>query len=473
MKLRARLAIAFVATAVLTVALAYAVTVTAFQNAQERQLDSELLTSARERAADVAARGSLPTAEELPDDSSLTLNGMVVYYALYQRDGTVQATTPNFDSPPPLSMLLQSPERPLPLSRLEFSHRGDRLRGVLVRVDPTHGPSQRLLLLATSRRDLDKDTLRLVELMGVVLLSALLLAILVGTLLGRWLSHDIERVAAVAERVSHGELSARVNTVAPLASSEIHGLARSLNTMVERLSQLISAERRFISYAAHELRSPLTGLKGELELALRRPRTVEGYQTALRAALHDTQRLITMAEDLLTMARLQVSDTPAAPVDVALRSLVDDAVRDSRARITSDVRVQIDVPELRLRARPQDLSRLLRNLLDNALIHAPHDSAVRITARPATDRHGAAAVELAVEDRGVGVPVEMRERLFEPFFRGDAEREHSGAGLGLCIAREIALAHGGELTLDTSYDPGARFVATLPIGRSSAASPLR
>jgi two-component system OmpR family sensor kinase len=473
MKLRSRLAIAFVATAVLTVALAYAVTITAFQNAQERQLDSELLTSAREGAADVAARGTLPAAEQFPDESSLTLHGMVVLYALYQRDGTVQVTTPNFDSPPPLRTLRHSPDQPLPLTRLEFSYRGDRLRGVLVRVDTATGPNQRLLLLATSRRDLDKDTLRLVELMGVVLLSALLLAILVGTLLGRWLSQDIERVAAVAERVSRGELSARVNTVAPLASSEIHGLARSLNTMVERLSELISAERRFISYAAHELRSPLTGLKGELELALRRPRTVEGYQASLRAALHDTQRLITMAEDLLTMARLQVSDAPAAPVDVELRSLVDDAVRDSRARITSDVHVQIAVPELRLRARPHDLSRLLRNLLDNALIHAPQDSAVRITARATTDSRGAAAIELAVEDRGVGVAVEFRERLFEPFFRGEAERENSGAGLGLCIAREIAIAHGGELFLDTAYGPGARFVATLPTGISAAASAHR
>lgn len=473
MRLRRRLALVFVVTPSVMIALAFAVILSAFQHAQERQLDHALLARAHHRAQLVARHGEQALAQEtVPEAPATDLDELVQYSAIYRLDGSSVAATENLGTPPPTLQelgLAPAGSSGLSISRelagLQFSVRGVLLRGVLVHVDVAPGPGQRLLLLAASRGDIDADTWYLVRLMASVFVGAAVLALIVGWLLGGYLSASIEVISETARRVGRGELAARVPKTTALHEREIRSLAEDLNAMVDQLARLLDLSRRFVSHAAHELRSPLAALRGELELALHRPRNVEDYQAAIRTALDDVERLIALAEDLLTLARLESAVRPSERRRFPLATAIQGAIRDSAARASRGVQVQVDAEPATLLGRSADVQRLLRNLLDNAVCHSPDGGVVKLWARvvPGGSPSSGRELRLGVDDQGPGVPVDLREKIFEPFFRGESEREHSGAGLGLSIAREIARAHGGSLGCESAENGGARFVATLPL----------
>ncbi len=466
MKLRQRLSLVFAGATSLTVAAALFLTVTAFKHAQERALDQSLLLRASLEAKDVVRLGGRLSIEQqastTPAGASADVDYLVKYGALYRADGTLMQSTPTFGTvPPSLSRLGWHAGNPLPSGGIDFPSQGRVLRGVLVRAGGEEDESGPVLLLAAARGDLDSDTQNLFKLMGLVMLLSVAISLLIGRWIGGRMTRGIERIAQVARRVSEGELDARVASLGTGKDDEIRTLANDLNQMIDRLSGLIEAGSRFVSHAAHELRSPLAALRGELELALRHPRSTEGYQTAIKESLEDTNRLISLAEDLLVLARLNVSERGEPDARTSLQAVVREAVRASIGR--GDARgqarqVEVRVEDAEVCGRTADLSRMVRNLLDNALAHAPEGTPVRVIGGPMKGEPG--QVLLAVEDQGPGVPKELRDRIFEPFFRGAEEREHSGAGLGLAIAREIARAQGGDLLLDQGA-PTTRFVATL------------
>lgn len=480
MKLRQRMAVTFAAATSLTVAVAFLVTLTIFKHAQERQLDHALLLGAAHQA-DIVHRTGHPAlhlevaAVADSDDAAVSqaardLDYLVQYSALYRLDGSLQEFTTNFGGPPPgLANLGWHPGVPLPKHSFDFPLQGHIMRGVLVRINPGPATDAHLLLLAAPRGDVDADTSHLMQVMAMVFLCALGASLLLGWQLGRHMTRGIEGIAQVARRVSEGQLSSRVRLDAVTPDEEVRTLGQDLNQMIDRLASLIAAGQRFVSHAAHELRSPLAALRGELELALRHPRDEAGYKTAIHEALADTNRLIALAEDLLVLARQEMTGHHGEPASVSLRNVVQEAVRASLARtnaaVDAAVTVDVQIAELALAGRTADLARMVRNLLDNAIAHAPRGTPVRVIGTREERPDGVYAC-LVVEDQGPGVPASLRERIFEPFFRGDEEREHSGAGLGLSIAREIARAHGGELRLDASAGL-TRFVALIPL--SSAA----
>ena len=486
MRLRRRLAIALAATTSLTVAAALVVTVTAFRHGQERQLDHELLLTARQLGDSVVRNGEEELGVPRPaSDNNGDLDDQVQYVALYNRAGKVLHASANLGMrPPSLASLGWHPEVPFPLQGLEFRVRGTVLRGVLVRVDLEPSPDQRFLLLSASRADLDTDTFRLLRLMLGVLAGAVVGSLVIGWFLGRHLAAGFELLAEVARRVSTGELTARVTAVDRLGDLELRSLAADLNHMIDRLASLVTAGRRFVSHAAHELRSPLAALRGELELALRKTRSADSYRASISEALDDTNRLVNLSQDLLALARLEVSAAPTAPAPVALREVVSEAVRASRVsrahdgedgahdESPPDVAVRgVDlesIPEVTIRGRGTDLARMLRNLLDNAIAHSPPGGEVRVRCQVEPDR-----VVLSVSDQGPGVPAALRERIFEPFFRGDAEREHSGAGLGLAIAREIARAHGGDIHVGVPSPPSSTAPAPPAATKSAGKTPTK
>jgi two-component system heavy metal sensor histidine kinase CusS len=472
MKLRQRMAVTFAAATSFTVAVAFLVTLTVFKHAQERQLDHALLLGAAHQAEIVHRLGHPAQHLEIGGAGDATDAGSSVvvrdldyleqYNALYLLDGSLQEDTPNFNGQAPtLASLGWRPSQPLPQRSFDFRLGGQVMRGVLVRVNPGPATDARLLLLAAPRGDVDADTYHLMRVMAVVFLCALGASLILGWQLGRHMTRGVETIAEVARRISQGKLSSRVALRDITPDEEIRTLGQDLNQMVDRLSSLIAAGQRFVSHAAHELRSPLAALRGELELALRHPRDSAGYQASIQEALADTNRLIALAEDLLVLARQEMTAPYGERAPVSLPSIVQEAVHASLARSSAEVEVDVEVGEMSLPGRGADLVRMVRNLLDNAISHSPRGSRVRVTAVRQKDI-GGEQVTLAVEDHGPGVPVSIRDRIFEPFFRGDEEREHSGAGLGLSIAREIARAHSGDLRLDESANR-TRFVATLPI----------
>jgi signal transduction histidine kinase len=218
--------------------------------------------------------------------------------------------------------------------------------------------------------------------------------------------------------------------------------------------------RRFSADAAHELRSPLTALKGTLEVTLRADRSGAEYRAALVSALEEVERLIRLAEDLLLLSRSTAGpESPRARVD--LEPLVLE-VADIGTRLGKDRSVAVRVGPIAPLAVLGDVGALRRavlNLVENGVKYTPPGGRVDVS----VVADGADAV-LAVEDTGPGIDAADATRIFEAFVRLDAARarETGGSGLGLAIARSIVVAHRGTIAVERAAGGGARFTIRLP-----------
>ncbi|AQS67484.1 ATP-binding protein [Streptomyces pactum] len=235
----------------------------------------------------------------------------------------------------------------------------------------------------------------------------------------------------------------------PDTHDEVARLASTTNQTLAALESSVERQRRFVADASHELRSPIASLRTQLEVAAAHPELLD-----LDGAVEDTVRLQRLAADLLLLARLDAGERPSdARVD-----LVALAREEAGGRPGVSVRaVDGAAGEVAVAGSRGQLGRVLANLLDNAQRHAR--SAVEVSVR----RDGDAAV-VAVADDGEGVPAADRERIFERFVRLDAarSRDDGGAGLGLAIARDVAVRHGGTLTVHEAPAGGALFELRLP-----------
>ncbi|MWA06288.1 HAMP domain-containing protein [Actinomadura sp. LD22] len=283
---------------------------------------------------------------------------------------------------------------------------------------------------------------------------------------GTWLSasqalRSVEAIRRELDEITATDIQRRVPV--PGRRDEIAVLADSINATLDRLEEAVARQRAFVVDVSHELRSPLAGLRMELELALADPDATDLPDT-LRALLNNTDRLGAVVDDLLALARLEADrNFPREAVD--LTELADQEVlrRPRRARVTVLSEGPVTVAGGR-----SELARLLTNLIDNADRHARAAVTVIVGAEePAT-----AVVE--VIDDGLGIHPEDRERVFERFTRltEGRHRDAGGTGLGLAISRDIAAAHGGSLVLADrrADDEGARFVLRLP-RKGSAGTP--
>ncbi|MDF2706869.1 MAG: hypothetical protein K0R62_2521 [Nonomuraea muscovyensis] len=261
----------------------------------------------------------------------------------------------------------------------------------------------------------------------------------------------VERIRSVLAEISGRDLSRRVPV--PDTGDEITDLAVTANTTLDRLERSAETQRRFVADASHELRSPISGLRTQLELAAAYPDETD-WPAAGARALESVERLTGIVDELLMLARL---DTGVA----AERRVVDvcDLVRE-QVRRRAGGRVAIAAPPCPpapVLGSPLQLDRLLTNLLDNATRHA----AGRVEVVVEEDRD---EVVITIIDDGAGIAPEDRERILERFVRLEEARalDKGGTGLGLPLSREIAVAHGGSLVL-TDHRPGARFVVRLPL----------
>ena len=272
----------------------------------------------------------------------------------------------------------------------------------------------------------------------------------------RLATRPAQEIAAQAEAIEAGTLSARITAHAEVA--EYHRLVAVLNAMLDRLDRAFQAQRRFVADASHELRSPLTVLKGDIDVALRRERGPAEYRAVLESGREEVDRMSALADNLLTLARTDSGLPPDRLQPVDLEQVVRRAVERSRvAAAEAGLDMTLDTSPTATRGDAGLLERAVGNLVENAVQYTP--AGTRITVRCWT-AEGCARVE--VDDSGPGIPPEHAPHVFERFYRGDPARSRgSGAGLGLPIASAIAAAHGGALELVRAR-PGALFRLPLP-----------
>ena len=251
-----------------------------------------------------------------------------------------------------------------------------------------------------------------------------------------------------------------------------------MNGLLGRVGDAFRTQRQFVADASHELRTPIAIIRGEADVTLRRSTRDEAeYREALQVIQDESVRLSRIVDDLFLLARVDAGSFIGEHRDIGVGEVVGSAVRSVRSLAESrGVSLQIvelvSADELRMHGDSVLLHRLMINLLDNALRHAPLGSTVHVRV-DATK----ALVQIDVNDQGSGVPTELRDRLFQRFVHGTSSQpdagaggHRGGAGLGLAIAQAIAHAHGGHIALCSSIDRagGASFRATLP--RSASVS---
>jgi signal transduction histidine kinase len=237
--------------------------------------------------------------------------------------------------------------------------------------------------------------------------------------------------------------------------------------MITRLQLAFEQQRRFTADASHELRSPITAIIGQIDVAVERTRDAESYQATLLSVREQAQRLARLTNDLLYLARSDAQPKPVLkePIDLGqlLPAIVAQLEPLAEAR-NQTLQIQLP-PTLLTHGNEDDLIRLFLNLLDNAIRYTPIGGSIAIETGTHTTNNQP-TIHVAIRDTGPGIAPEHLPHLFERFFRVDRGRTRAqgGTGLGLSIAQTIAQAHGGQIQATSTLGQGSTFTVTLPCG---------
>jgi signal transduction histidine kinase len=314
---------------------------------------------------------------------------------------------------------------------------------------PTRAQGRQAAVVIASTLDQRDETLdRLARELALGGVLALIVATLAGYGLAAFALRPVEAMRRRAASIDASVPGGRLPT--PPSRDELSRLAETLNDMLARLEASFEHERRFVDDASHELRTPLALLRGELELALRHPRSREELELALRSAGEEAERLSRLAEDLLLFARFDQGQLPIQPEPLDAQGLLTAvASRYERRAEETGRSLDVDAPTGLIVSGDQvRLSQALGNLIENAISYG--SGSVVLSAFP---RNG--HVELHVLDEGPGIPADFLPRAFDRFSRADEARGRGGTGLGLAIVDLIARAHGGEAGVANRPGSGA------------------
>jgi heavy metal sensor kinase len=289
---------------------------------------------------------------------------------------------------------------------------------------------------------------------------ALLVAVTGGWAVADLVLRPLDRITAAARRINAESLRERLpeRTV----DDELGRLIRTLNDGAARLEASFDQMRQFSSNVAHELKTPLTILRGEAELALSRSMNVEQGQQLAATFLEESVRISNIVDDLLTLSRADDGQMSLAKDPVNLAPMIEDLSEETQILAgDSDLTVEMGVNDpVTVTGDAVQLRRLFRSLVTNAVRYTNPGGTIRLQSR----REGA-RVQIAVEDTGIGIPAAALQKIFDRFYRVDRARSRAsgGSGLGLSLAKWIAEAHRGRITVTSEVGRGSRFVVTLPV----------
>ncbi|MDH5562127.1 MAG: heavy metal sensor histidine kinase [Nitrospirota bacterium] len=273
----------------------------------------------------------------------------------------------------------------------------------------------------------------------------------------------VDALSQTAASISGQNLSTRLLLTTPYI--EFQQLAMTFNNMLERLQKALESQHRFVADAAHELKTPLTAMKGNFEVILQRPRSVEDYQEAILDNIQEVDRLTKITKSLLTLAQFKGDRPPLELHSLNLSTLVQD-VGDQFAVLAQDkdIHLQIDQDSLTpVLGDPSQLKQAIINVLDNALRHTPNGGTVTIRLK-----QGPSSTTLSITNTGPGIAAEHLPHIFDRFYRVDHARDRlsGGTGLGLAIVKEIVEAHDGQVKIQSIVGKETTVTITLPSGDS-------
>jgi signal transduction histidine kinase len=288
--------------------------------------------------------------------------------------------------------------------------------------------------------------------------AVLLVGAPVGWFLARRALRPVEVLTRTAAEISEGALSRRVPVAS--ANDELGLLARTFNTMLDRIQALIVAMREMTDNLAHDLRSPLARIRANSEMALANG---ESQSALIASTIEECDRLMDMIDTTLDIAEAESGAARLKLDEVNLSLLVLDACDMFKpAAEDHHIRLSAHVPDrCVLQADRHRLQRILANLIDNAIKYTPEDGSIDVRLREDDGR-----IQLEIKDTGAGISATDLPRIFQRFYRGDQSRTGNGTGLGLSLALAFARAHGGDIIARSAPGQGSTFTLVLPRPRT-------
>ena len=416
-----------------------------------------------------AARGQVPLNEAWTNLEEMSQE-TGAYIFLLDSENTIinQAIPENSSWTPPskLDIPKQPGNRPNPYRGMYSAPDGETfifvaqpVAGLFRPPNPPNPPNPEILVLAVPRSQALSIWAEFARPFLWAGLVALAVSILIAVVLARSVYVPVRRVTNAAEEIARGNYEQQVPVDGP---KEVKGLAKSFNQMSKQVKHSQQMLRDFVADVSHELRSPLTSIKGFAQAMV--DGTAKGKEAQLKAAAvieDESKRMMRLVEELLEFSRLESGEVIMVKEPVDLKELLQQCHEIfSMHAEEKGIKLKTEIEPLPPVIGDIDrLEQVFSNLLDNALKHTPKGGNVSIFARhPNPD-----FAEVSITDTGPGIPAEQMRHVFERFYRADPKAGKAGAGLGLAIARQIVLAHGGDITAKSKLGKGTEFVVRLPV----------
>ncbi len=277
----------------------------------------------------------------------------------------------------------------------------------------------------------------------------------------------IESLSTTIETITHKNLADRLNAGA--MDHELARLAQAFNAMLDRLHTVFESQRRLIADASHELKTPLSVLRTQCDVALQKARTPEEYIDALRTVQSSSKSMTRLINDLLSLARLDAGLLSTSGfAAVSIKECIDHAITMTAQQANErQINLSVEIDETLLVTGSRiALSEAFLNLIENAVRYNREKGAVTVFAI-----HEAGKAVITISDMGIGIRESDRSKIFERFYRADTVRSMDGTGLGLSIVKSVVEAHGGTITVQSEPDKGSRFTVVIPIAENRTRSP--
>jgi heavy metal sensor kinase len=317
------------------------------------------------------------------------------------------------------------------------------------------GAIQVIMSLSGIERTLNK--LLMLLLFSIPIL--LVIASFGGNILAKNALNPIDSIVDMTRSIETENLDKRL----PMMSTdiEIRRLVETLNEMLERIERGFNREKQLTQNISHELRAPLTIIKGNISLALRKRRSIEEYISILQEVEREVDYMACMINELLFLAREDELNQRRYFKEVLLNALIEEIYLEFLPLAKEkNIALNLDLPpsQIMIKGNSSSLERLFRNLIENAIKYTPDGGIVEIKVRLEEN-----LVRIDIKDTGIGISQEDIPHIFERFYRADKSRHRGGFGLGLAIAYAIAKSHSGEIKVESSKDKGSVFTVILPI----------
>ena len=296
----------------------------------------------------------------------------------------------------------------------------------------------------------------------ITMTSLFLLAVVAGWFMARRALSGVELVTQTARRISDGSLTERVPV--KKREDEIDQLAITFNQMLDRIETLVSGIKEMSDNIAHDLKSPITRIRGHSEVTLTTGATLRDYEHMAAGTIEECDRLLDMINTMLIISKADAGVSQLEEKEVDLSAVARDAcelfqepAENKGLRLACDTKDRhVVTGDIRM------IQRMIANLLDNAIKYTPSPGSVELSVAANDDQR----VAVSVKDTGVGISESDLEHVFERFYRCDKSRSEPGTGLGLSFARAVARAHGGDIVVESTTDKGSSFTVLFP-GRQS------